>query len=154
MIHAFEHFPGNSVALFAKLFAGTLSCQGLLHPALCARLEVEGVTLHFLNNVFRLNFALEPPQGTLDRLAFLQSYFCQIISSKLVLHIKFTLFGLNILHLLLIETEVVTQFAHEGLADFVVRIPMQGGCDSISVAVATGVLLFEMSSPRRRATLP
>jgi TrmH family RNA methyltransferase len=37
-------------------------------------------------------------------------------------------------------------------ADFVVRIPMQGGCDSINVAVATGVLLFEIASQRRRAT--
>jgi RNA methyltransferase, TrmH family len=34
-------------------------------------------------------------------------------------------------------------------ADFVVRIPMQGGCDSINVAVAAGVLLFEMASQRR-----
>jgi TrmH family RNA methyltransferase len=29
-------------------------------------------------------------------------------------------------------------------ADVVVRIPMQGGCDSLNVAVATGILLFEM----------
>jgi TrmH family RNA methyltransferase len=33
-------------------------------------------------------------------------------------------------------------------ADFVVRIPMQGNCDSINAAVATGVLLFEMASQR------
>jgi len=32
------------------------------------------------------------------------------------------------------------------VADFVVRIPMHGGCDSINAAVAAGVLLFEMSS--------
>ncbi|HEY4356861.1 MAG TPA: RNA methyltransferase [Acidobacteriaceae bacterium] len=31
-------------------------------------------------------------------------------------------------------------------ADFVVRIPMHGGCDSLNAAVATGVLLFEMAS--------
>jgi RNA methyltransferase, TrmH family len=36
-------------------------------------------------------------------------------------------------------------------ADFMVRIPMRGGCDSINVSVAAGVLLFEMSSQRRRA---
>jgi RNA methyltransferase, TrmH family len=35
-------------------------------------------------------------------------------------------------------------------ADFVVRIPMHGACDSINAAVATGVLLFEMSSQRKR----
>jgi TrmH family RNA methyltransferase len=33
-------------------------------------------------------------------------------------------------------------------ADFMVRIPMSGGCDSINVSVAAGVLLFEMSSLR------
>lgn len=33
-------------------------------------------------------------------------------------------------------------------ADFVVRIPMRGGCDSINAAVATGILLFEMTSRR------
>lgn len=37
-------------------------------------------------------------------------------------------------------------------ADFVVRIPMQGGCDSINVAVATGVLIFEMASQRQPAS--
>lgn len=31
-------------------------------------------------------------------------------------------------------------------ADFVVRISMRGGCDSLNAAVATGVLLFEMAS--------
>jgi TrmH family RNA methyltransferase len=35
------------------------------------------------------------------------------------------------------------------VADFVVRIPMHGGCDSINAAVAAGVLLFEMSSQRQ-----
>jgi len=34
-------------------------------------------------------------------------------------------------------------------ADFMVRIPMRGGCDSINVSVAAGVLLFEMSNQRR-----
>jgi RNA methyltransferase, TrmH family len=33
-------------------------------------------------------------------------------------------------------------------ADFVLRIPMYGHCDSINAAVAAGVLLFEMSSQR------
>jgi len=35
-------------------------------------------------------------------------------------------------------------------ADFVVRIPMQGGCDSLNVAVAAGILLFEMASQQQR----
>ncbi len=33
-------------------------------------------------------------------------------------------------------------------ADFVVRISMHGGCDSINTAVAAGVLLFEMVSQK------
>jgi len=32
------------------------------------------------------------------------------------------------------------------VADFVVRIPMRGGCDSINAAVAAGILMFEMAS--------
>jgi len=68
---------GNLILLFAKLFSGTLSRQTLLHSALRARFQVEGVTLHFFNDVFRLYLALEPPQGILDRLTLLQSNFCQ-----------------------------------------------------------------------------
>jgi TrmH family RNA methyltransferase len=34
------------------------------------------------------------------------------------------------------------------VADFTLRIPMHGRCDSINAAVAAGVLLFEMSSHR------
>lgn len=33
-------------------------------------------------------------------------------------------------------------------ANFVVRIPMHGGCDSLNAAVAVGVLLFEMTAQR------
>jgi TrmH family RNA methyltransferase len=33
-------------------------------------------------------------------------------------------------------------------ADFVIRIPMRGHCDSINAAVAAGILLFELSSQR------
>jgi len=61
----------------ANLFSGTLSRQSLLHPPLLARLQVVGVTLHFLNDVFRLNLALESTQGILQRLALLQSNFSQ-----------------------------------------------------------------------------
>jgi len=37
------------------------------------------------------------------------------------------------------------------VCDFTVRIPMQGDCDSINVAVATGVLLFEILKQRKEA---
>src|SRR6266446_8672751 len=67
----------NLIWLSANLFSGALSRQSLLHPTLLARLQVVGVTLHFLNDFFRLNFALEPTQGVLQRFALLQSNFCQ-----------------------------------------------------------------------------
>ena len=53
------------VLLFASLFAAALSRQRFLHSLLFAWLEVEGVTLHFLNNVLLLNLALEAAQGVL-----------------------------------------------------------------------------------------
>jgi TrmH family RNA methyltransferase len=34
-------------------------------------------------------------------------------------------------------------------ADFVIRIAMHGGCDSINAAVAAGILLFEMATQRK-----
>ena len=40
------------------------------------------MTLHFLNDVFGLNLALEPAQSILDRLAFLQSNFRQRITPQ------------------------------------------------------------------------
>jgi len=70
----------NSIGFFTNLLSGTLSRQGLLYSTLCARLQVKGVTLHFFNDVFGLHLALKPPQGILDRLAFLQSNFCQLIT--------------------------------------------------------------------------
>ena len=70
----------NSIVLFANLFSGTLLRQSLLHPASLARLQVVGVTLYFLNDVLRLNLAFEPTQGVLQRLALLQSNFCQNLS--------------------------------------------------------------------------
>lgn len=65
--------PGcnNSVGFLANFFSGTLSGQGFLHPAFRTRLQVEGVTLYFLNDVFCLNLSLEPTQGVLYRLALL-----------------------------------------------------------------------------------
>jgi len=45
------------------------------------------------------------------------------------------------------EKKGLSELATE-TARFVVRIPMHGHCDSVNVAVATGVVLFEMSSQR------
>ena len=65
------------LGLFANLLLCPLASQRLLYAELGARLQIVGVTLYFLNDVFRLNFALEPTQGALNGLAFLQSNFCQ-----------------------------------------------------------------------------
>jgi hypothetical protein len=53
----------NLVRLSANLLSSTLSRQSVLHPALCARLQIEGVALHFSNDVFRLNLALEATES-------------------------------------------------------------------------------------------
>ena len=42
----------------------------------------------------------------------------------------------------------------QALCDVVVRIPMVGRSDSLNLAVATGVLLYELFNQRRCATLP
>jgi hypothetical protein len=67
-----------SILLSPNLFSSTLLCRSLFKSALRTRFQVVGVTLHFLDDVFRLNLALEPTQGILQRLALMQSNFCQI----------------------------------------------------------------------------
>jgi hypothetical protein len=61
----------------AGLFPAPLPRERLLQPLLFARLEVEGVLLNLLNDVFLLDFALEATQGTFQALIVLYEYFCQ-----------------------------------------------------------------------------
>src|SRR5262249_16832848 len=68
---------GILLLLFTCLFAIALARQRLLHTALFARLEIEGVPFYFLNNVFLLYLPLETSQGIFQRLALLYSNFCQ-----------------------------------------------------------------------------
>lgn len=65
------------VLLFPSLFTIPLARQRLFYAAFFAWFQVEGVTLHFLDNVLRLHFALEPAQSILKRLAFLYANLCQ-----------------------------------------------------------------------------
>jgi len=51
--------------------------QCLLDPLSFSRLQVEGMLLHFFDNVFLLNFSLEPAEGIFQCLALLKSYFRQ-----------------------------------------------------------------------------
>src|SRR5436190_584371 len=45
--------------------------QGLLGPALVSRLQIEGVLLDILDDIFLLDLPLEPPERAFDRLAVL-----------------------------------------------------------------------------------
>ena len=47
----------------ARLLPVSFAGQGLLDPELLTRLEVEGVTFHFLDDVLLLDFALEAAKG-------------------------------------------------------------------------------------------
>ena len=66
------------IVLFAHFLTGSFLRQSLFHPAFLARLQIVGVTFDFLDNVFRHNLALEASKSVLQRLALLQSNFCQI----------------------------------------------------------------------------
>jgi hypothetical protein len=65
------------VLLFTSLFTIPLSRQRFLHAALLARLQVEGMTFYFFNNVFLLDLAFKPAQCIFKRLAFLNANLCQ-----------------------------------------------------------------------------
>src|SRR5262249_58389809 len=68
------------VRLSVNLFSSTLSRQSLLHSPPLAGLQVIGVTLYVPNDVLRLNLALEPTEGILQRLSFVQSNFSQVVT--------------------------------------------------------------------------
>ncbi len=65
------------VLLFTGLLAVTFPRQGLLYALLFTWFQVERVPLHFLDDVFRLHFALETTESILERLAFLNTNFSQ-----------------------------------------------------------------------------
>ncbi len=62
---------GAGVAVFANFFSCPLARQSLLNAAFFAWFQIERMALDFLNDVFRLNLALEPAQRVFQRLAFL-----------------------------------------------------------------------------------
>jgi hypothetical protein len=67
----------GSVCFFTSFLAIALACQCFLHTALFARLQVEGVTLDFLDYVFLLYFAFETAQGIFKGFTLLNSNLCQ-----------------------------------------------------------------------------
>jgi hypothetical protein len=69
--------PFSSVLLLANFLTRALASERGLHAFFLTRLEVKGVALDFLNNVFLLHLALEAAQSVLEGLTLLQSDFRQ-----------------------------------------------------------------------------
>jgi hypothetical protein len=63
---------------FACFLPAALAGQCFLHPLLFAWLQVKGVTLDLLDDVFLLHFALKATQCILEGLALLESNFSQL----------------------------------------------------------------------------
>ena len=68
---------GGLVLLFTDLLAVTLAGKRFLDALLFTWLQVERVTLDFLDDVFGLNLTLEATERVLERFAFLNSDLCQ-----------------------------------------------------------------------------
>ncbi len=65
------------VLFFTSFLTIPFARQRFFHAALLARLQVEGVTLDFLNDVFLLHLSFEAAQRVFKRLAFLYANLCQ-----------------------------------------------------------------------------
>src|SRR5688572_32983111 len=67
------------LGLPAHLLAIALPGERLFRASLVARLQVKGVLLDVLDDVFLLHLALEPPQRAFDRLTFLQFHLGHLV---------------------------------------------------------------------------
>jgi hypothetical protein len=65
------------ILFLACFFAGPLASQRSLYTLLFAGLQVEGVALYLLDNVFLLHLALKAAQSILEGFPLLKPYFCQ-----------------------------------------------------------------------------
>src|SRR3954453_7293710 len=65
------------VLFLARLFAGPLASQLSFHTLLLAGLQVKGVTLDLLDDVFLLHLALKAPKSVLEGFSLLKPNFCQ-----------------------------------------------------------------------------
>jgi hypothetical protein len=71
--------PSNDlVLLFTGFLPTPLARQGFLHALLFTRLQIEGVTLNLLDDVFLLHFALKPAQSIFEGLTLLKSDFSHL----------------------------------------------------------------------------
>ena len=70
--------PFDALLLFfTRLFASALASQRGLHTLSFAGLQVKGVALDLLDDVFLLHLALEAAQRILEGFSLLNSNFCQ-----------------------------------------------------------------------------
>ena len=65
------------ILFFACFLASSLASERGLDALFLAGLQVKGVALDLLDNVFLLHLALEPAQSILEGFALLKSHFCQ-----------------------------------------------------------------------------
>ena len=65
------------VLFFARLLASTLASESSLDTLFLTGLQVKGVALDLLDNVFLLHLALETAQRVLEGFSLLKPYFCQ-----------------------------------------------------------------------------
>ena len=69
--------PRRLLDLAALLLARTLAGKRLFRAATVARLQIEGVLLDILDDIFLLHLALEAAKRAFDRFAFLNFDFSQ-----------------------------------------------------------------------------
>ena len=65
------------VLLFASLFSCSLASESSFHALLLAGLQVKGVALDLLNDVFLLHLPLKAAKSVLEGFSLLKSNFCQ-----------------------------------------------------------------------------
>jgi hypothetical protein len=72
----------------AVFLAVAFACEGRFEAALFARRNIEGVSLHFADNVFLLHFALESTESAFERLVIAKLDFCHLVITCLSLTAK------------------------------------------------------------------
>lgn len=76
--------PVGLILLLARFLTAALACERFFHPLLLARLQVKGVTFHFLDDVLLLYLPLEAAKRVLEGLALLNSDFSQTYDTPLL----------------------------------------------------------------------
>lgn len=72
-----SHGPDGLILLLARFLTASLARQRFFHPLLFTRLQLKGVTFHFLDDVLLLYLPLEAAKRILEGLALLNSDFSQ-----------------------------------------------------------------------------